>query len=98
MRFQKVIITVVPIHPIGTTVWIAILVTWKQHFRLQISSEEQVNSPLEGIYCYAGWTISFPLEGSLPKLVLFVYHYEEQHSSASLKLILVLKSILFFFT
>lgn len=54
MGFQKVIIAVVPIQLIGTKVWIAILVTWKQHFRLQISSEEQVNSPLEGIYCYAG--------------------------------------------
>lgn len=93
-----IIITVLPIHPIRTKVWIAILVTWKQHFRSQISSEEQVNSPPQGVYCYAGWTISFPLEGSLPKLLLFVYRYEEQHSSASLKLILVLKSILFFFT
>jgi len=54
MRLPKVIITVESIHPTGTKVWIAILVTWKHHFTLQIASEEQVNSPLEGIYCYAG--------------------------------------------
>lgn len=59
-------------HPMGAKVEIAVLVTWKQHFRLQISSEERVSSPLEGIYCYVGGTIGFPLEGSLAMLVLFV--------------------------
>ena len=54
MRFQKLIFTVGYIRLIGTKVWIAILGTWKRHFRLRISSEEQVNSPLEGVYCYAG--------------------------------------------
>lgn len=59
-------------HPMGAKVRIAAFVTWKQHFRLQISSEEQVSCPLEGIYCYVGRTIGFPLEGSLAMLVLFV--------------------------
>lgn len=54
MRFRKLIFTVGYMHLIGTKVWIAILVAWKQHFRLRISSEERVNSPLEGVYCYAG--------------------------------------------